>query len=154
MHHRIYKSRLLTAIQDGDAWRVSLDEGYVTERHATSQAALEDAVRWIEGQEVPLKQRLARGLPDLTVKLYLYPTDAGGRRRPVGPGWGCPCINDKTAGEGWDGYPLLQSEMRPGERRDVGFVFMSGAEAAVALGQNDRFYLWEGGFIGEAEIVR
>jgi hypothetical protein len=50
MYYQIYKSRLLTANQDGADWRVMLDEGYLTERHATPQAALEDAIRWIERQ--------------------------------------------------------------------------------------------------------
>jgi hypothetical protein len=44
--------------------------------------------------------------------------------------------------------------MMPGERRRLGFLFLSGAEAALALRPNDRFYLWESGFIGEAEIIR
>jgi len=44
--------------------------------------------------------------------------------------------------------------MMPGEQRTLGFVFLSGAQAASALAANDRFYLWEGGFIGEAKIIR
>jgi hypothetical protein len=56
--------------------------------------------------------------------------------------------------DGWDGYPLLQSEMMPGERRTLGFVFLSGAEATSALTANDKFYLWEAGVIGEASIIR
>jgi hypothetical protein len=55
--------------------------------------------------------------------------------------------------EGWDGYPLLQREMMPGERRTLGFVFLSGAEAAAALTANDKFYLWEAGVIGEARKI-
>jgi hypothetical protein len=78
MYYRIYKSRLLTAHQDGADWRVLLDEGYLTERRATPEMALDDAILWLECQAVTLGQRLARGLPDLTVNLYIYPTDAGG----------------------------------------------------------------------------
>lgn len=37
MHHRMYKSRLVTAHYDGADWRVLLDEGYLTERHATPE---------------------------------------------------------------------------------------------------------------------
>ncbi len=51
MYYQIYKSRLLKADQDGADWSVMLDEGYRTERHATPQAALQDAIRWIESQE-------------------------------------------------------------------------------------------------------
>jgi hypothetical protein len=152
MYYRIYKSRLLTAHQDGADWRVLLDEGYLTERRATPEMALDDAILWLECQAVTLGQRLARGLPDLTVNLYIYPTDAGGRNGPIGLGWGCPCIN-KTLQEGWDGYPLLEREMTPGERRRLGFVFLSGAEAVLALRPGGRFYLWEGRIIGEAEVI-
>jgi len=153
MYYQIYKSRLLTAHQDGADWRVLLDEGYLTERHATPEGALDNAIRWLECQGVTLGQRLARGLPDLTVNLYIYPTEAGGRNGPIGLGWGCPCSKDKTLQEGWDGYPLLESEMTPGERRRLGFVFLSGAEAVLALRPPARFYLWEGRIIGEAEVI-
>jgi hypothetical protein len=106
-------------------------------------------------QEATLRQRLALGLPDLTAEVYLYPADAGGRKSPVMLGWGCPCSNRNTAPvEGWDGYPLLQSELMPGERRTLGFVFLSGEEATSALTANDKFYLWENGVIGEANIIR
>jgi hypothetical protein len=105
-------------------------------------------------REATLRQRLALGLPDLTADLYLYPTDAGGRKSAIALGWGCPCSKDKALVEGWDCYPLLHSEMMPGERRTLGFVFLSGAEATSALIANDRFYLWEGSFIGEAKIIR
>lgn len=105
-------------------------------------------------RDTVLRERLALRSFDLTVDLYLYPTDAGGRRKPIGIGWGCPCIGDKNVLEGWDGYPLLESEMLPGERRRVGYSFLSGREAVAALTPFGRFYLWEGRLIGEAEIVR
>ncbi len=104
-------------------------------------------------RENTLRERLALRSPDLTVDLYLYPTEAGGRKGPIGLGWGCPCSKDSSFKEGWDGYPLLQSEMMPGERRRLGFVLLSGADALLALGSCERLYLWEGRFIGEAEIV-
>lgn len=152
MYYRIHKSRLLTAHQDDSDWRVVLDEGYLTERHSTPEAALDDAIRWLECQAVSLKERLAQGVPDLTVNLHIYPTEAGGRSRPIGLGWGCPCVKDDLQ-EGWDGYPLLESEMTPGERRRLGFVFLSGAAAVSALRPSGRFFLWEGRFIGEAEVI-
>ena len=31
---------------------------------------------------------------------------------------------------------------------------LASGQAASALAANDRFYLWEGGFIGEAKIIR
>lgn len=71
------------------------------------------------------------------------------------PGWGCPCFADhrRTAG-GWDGSPILGDEsMHPGERRRVGYFFLSGNEVAAALSQKPSFYLWESRVIGEARIV-
>jgi hypothetical protein len=62
-------------------------------------------------------------------------------------------MKDLRRREAWDGYPLLTSEMMPGERRRVGFVFLSGAEAAVDLTSQKRFYLCEASIVGEAEIV-
>lgn len=105
-------------------------------------------------RETSLRQRLSDGAPDIVVDLYLYPKADGGKTKPVGIGWGCQCSKDKSLTEGWDGYPLLDSEMMPGERRRVGFVFLSGNTAVEALESQDRFYLWEGRFIGEAVPVR
>jgi hypothetical protein len=34
-------------------------------------------------RETTLRERLALRLPDLTADLYLYPTEAGGRKGPV-----------------------------------------------------------------------
>jgi hypothetical protein len=44
--------------------------------------------------------------------------------------------------------------MMPGERRRVGFVFLSGAVAALALNSSERLYLWEDRLIGEAVICK
>ena len=54
-----------------------------------------------------------------------------------------------------DGWPLLgDQEVKPGEtRRAVGFVFLSGKEAADKMRAAGKFYLWEGHFIGEAVVV-
>jgi hypothetical protein len=69
-------------------------------------------------------------------------------------GYGCPCSIDRDVQEAWDGYPLVDRPMMPGEERRVGFIFMSGREAVKALSAAERFYLWEGKLIGEARIVR
>ena len=99
-----------------------------------------------------------RGLePELLVDLRLYPTEQGGRTKPVGLGWGCPCTPQQTEGAGWvgyDGWPLLGDEtMVPGETRRVGFVFLSGQQAVAALTAAGKFYLLEGRVIGEAIII-
>src|SRR6185437_3541183 len=90
--------------------------------------------------------------PQLVANVRLYPTSEGGKRLPVQPGWGCPCRVSKTAA-GWDGFPQLDGPMSPGEIRRLGFVFLSGDEAASQLRQAGHFYLWEGGFIGEATVI-
>jgi len=102
-----------------------------------------------------LRRRLALGLPDPTAEAYLYPTEDGGRKLPVRLGWGCPCSSkNKAPVEGWTGHPLLQGEMMPGERWTLGFAFLMGADATSALTAHDKFYLWEAGVIGEANIIR
>jgi len=52
-----------------------------------------------------------------------------------------------------DGWPLLDAPFAPGERRRLGFVFLSGDDAAQVFRRAGKFYLWEGRFIGEAIIV-
>ena len=105
-------------------------------------------------RETTLRERLVTGQPDLVVDLYLYPTAADGKTKAIALGYGCPCSKDKSLAEAWDGYPLLEAEMNPGERRRVGFVFLSGRPAVEALASSKIFYLWDARFVGEASIVR
>jgi len=48
---------------------------------------------------------------------------------------------------------MLTEPLKPGESRRVGFVFLSGEEAAAVFRRAGVFYLWEGRFIGEAVVV-
>ena len=92
--------------------------------------------------------------PELVADVYLYPTSEGGKRRSVELGWGCPCSVEKSTDiPAWDGWPLLDSPLAPGDRRRVGFVFLCGDEAATVLAKAGKFYLWEGHFIGEATVI-
>ena len=92
--------------------------------------------------------------PQLIADVVLYRTDQGGRRTAAYLGWGCPCMVSKMQPlVGYDGWPLLGDEpINPGESRRLGFVFLA-PEGLAAIGRADRFYLWEGGFIGEATVV-
>jgi hypothetical protein len=93
----------------------------------------------------------------LVVDLWLYPTDSGGRKQAIPPGWGSPCTVQAEQGASqvfYDGWPLLGDRpMSPGERRRVGYVFLSGREAVDHLRAAPKFYVWEGGLIGEATIA-
>ena|ERR1700690_92864 len=92
--------------------------------------------------------------PELIADVYLYPTDDGGKKLTVLPGWGCPCSCSKSSDSlFYDGWPLLDEPFAPGERRRLGFVFLSGNDGAAVLRRAGTFYLWEGRFIGEATIV-
>jgi hypothetical protein len=92
--------------------------------------------------------------PQLTADVTLYPTDQGGRKYVAQLGWGCPCTSSKSQPLiGWDAWPLLEEPLAPGDRRRLGFVFLSGEEAAEIFRKAGKFYLWEGGFIGEAVVV-
>ena len=101
-----------------------------------------------------LRERLACGTPELVADLHLYSFEEGGKKLPLVLGYGCPCSVYEDTREAWDGYPLVDSPMMPGETRRVGFIFLSGNEAVEALSTGECFYLWEGKLIGEARIVR
>jgi hypothetical protein len=92
--------------------------------------------------------------PQLVADVYLYQTADRGKKLTVLPGWGCPCSCSKSNDAlFYDGWPLLGAPFPPGERRRLGFVFLSGDDAAAVLRRAGTFYLWEGHFIGEATIV-
>jgi len=63
---------------------------------------------------------------------------------------------DDTRGwHGWDCRILLNgASIAPGETRRLGFIFLSGEEAAAIMRKAGKFYLWEGGIIGEAIVVK
>ncbi|WP_245968691.1 hypothetical protein [Hephaestia caeni] len=63
-------------------------------------------------------------------------------------------VSDAEPLQGWDALLLLRDQpLRPGEERRLGFVFLSGQEAADTFKTAGQFYLWEGRFIGEATVV-
>jgi hypothetical protein len=109
-------------------------------------------------------ERMRELTPAFFAELRLYATEDGGRKQPAYLGWCCPCflekVGPKTGAEGWanppigyDACPLLGDKpMHPGESRRVGFVALSeqSIEALVSAGH---FYLWDGGFVGEAQVV-
>lgn len=103
---------------------------------------------------MPSADKLSRMAPQLIADVVMYAADAAGRKSPAFAGWGCPCIASKVEPiSGYDGWPLLgESTLHPGDERRLGFVFLS-PEAPEILTRAGTFYLWEGGFIGEARVV-
>ena len=97
-----------------------------------------------------LRSKSAQLIADVT----LYPTDEGGKQLAVQPGWGCPCCCSKSATNCYDGWPLLEEPLAPGDHRRLGFVFLSGVEAADIFRKAGTFYLWEGRIVGEAAVVK
>jgi len=92
--------------------------------------------------------------PELVADVYLYATSSGGKQWTVQPGWGCPCSCSKSSDAVfYDGWPLLEAPLAPGECRRLGFVFLGGEDAAAVLRRVGTFYLWEGRFIGEAMVM-
>ncbi len=98
-------------------------------------------------------ERLETLSSQLIADVTLYPSESGGHE--IRPGWGCPCVLSMSQPiVGYDGWPLLgDNPMSAGEHRRVGFVFLSGEEAAAVFRKAGRFFLWEGRCIGEAVVV-
>lgn len=85
----------------------------------------------------------------------MFETAMGGRKGPAYAGWGCPCLlSEAEPLTGYDAWPILDSNaLLPGETRRLGFYFLSRDEAVPLMRNAGRFYLWEGGVIGEAVVV-
>lgn len=94
--------------------------------------------------------------PDLIADVEIYPADSSPRKGPLPPGFGCLCVTSKEPPvSGWDCWLMLGDEpMQPGDKRRIGFVFLSGEEAAAALRGAGTFWLWDGGAIGDARVGR
>ena len=59
--------------------------------------------------------------PQLIADVTLYPTAEGGKKLVAQLGWGCPCMVSKSPRLlGYDGCPLLDEPMEPGEQRRRG----------------------------------
>lgn len=75
----------------------------------------------------------------------------------------CPCFavkdpfeNRRAKAPASDGAPiLLDGPMDLGETREVDFVFpLSGKNAVPLVEKSSSFYLWEGGYVGEADVLK
>ena len=107
-------------------------------------------------QNDPLAERAARFRqmpPQLVANVRLYETEKGGRQQAALPGWGCPCMTTQQTLLGYDGWPILEEPLCPGDERDgVAFVFLT-REGGEVMRHAGHFYLWEGRFIGEATVI-
>ena len=111
-----------------------------------------------------LNDELRKMTPQLIADLTLYSTVEGGPKFTKLPGWGCICFTTKSnriidedgvqRSIGYDARLFLVEPLLPGEKRRLGFVFLSGEEAARELSKVGEFFdLWEGRFVGEATVV-
>ena len=101
--------------------------------------------------------------PQLRIELFLYPEEASARSLPILPGYSCPCYAVKEPLESRrartpasDGAPILvDGLMQLGETREVDFIFpLAGKDAVPLVEKSTKFYLWEGGYIGEADVLK
>lgn len=92
---------------------------------------------------------------ELRVRLTLYSKEEGGAEGVKVCGWGHPCFVARDASEpGYDGWPQLGNEtLSAGQSIEVGYVFLSGAEAAEKFRLAGCFHVWDLGFIGFAEVI-
>lgn len=61
--------------------------------------------------------------------------------------------NRQPLADGWDAWPLLGDDtLEPGDEKRLGFVFFT-PQGLATMRAAGKFYLWEGGFIGEAIVV-
>lgn len=92
--------------------------------------------------------------PELIVDLSLYPTSEGGRGLPIMGEWfAFPCKFRKEDFEARDCRILLSGKsIAPGETARVGVKFLS-PDSATLFRAAGKFYLWEGGIVGEATVV-
>jgi hypothetical protein len=91
--------------------------------------------------------------PDLIADVKLYAADAGGKTVPIFSGYGCPCmVSQAEPLQGWDARLVFDDEpIFPGQQRRVGFAFCTG-EGARLISEARHFFLWEGRFVGEADV--
>jgi hypothetical protein len=93
--------------------------------------------------------------PHLVAEVRMFDTADGGRKGPAYPGWGYPCM--LSTAEPLIGYDALlfldDGDLLPGETRRLGFYFLSHEEVVPLMRKAGHFYLWEGGFIGEATVI-
>jgi hypothetical protein len=92
--------------------------------------------------------------PHVVADVVMYAIDEGGLASPRQAGWACPCMTSKAELlEGRTGLAQLgEAALAAGDERRLGFVF-PGDGAAEHIREAGVFYLWEGGFVGEARVV-
>lgn len=103
---------------------------------------------------MPRSKFLKNAGPHLWVEYTLYPTSDGGKTKDISCGWSCPCFVEKDPmSGGFDAYPLLgSSSMSPSQTQYLGLWFMNREDAEPEFRKAGKFYLWEGGFIGQAVV--
>jgi hypothetical protein len=91
--------------------------------------------------------------PDLIADVTFYAAEVGGKTVPIFSGYGCPCMVSQVEPlQGWDARLVFDDDpIFPGQRRRVGLTFLT-REGARSIGEARHFFLWEGRFVGEADV--
>ena len=91
----------------------------------------------------------------LAIQLYLYPTETGGKKLPVYDLYRPLCFVEKNKADLAYGCMITvgQPPLAPGESRRVRITFPMYPDAAKILAAAEKFYIWDGGFVGEAVVT-
>jgi hypothetical protein len=95
-------------------------------------------------------------VPDVIAKIYLYPTDRGGKKVAISDGYGCPLKFDGIEDSLHDCRISLDSGLKlaPGETAEVPMSFLCRELFDDKLRAGLKFQLWEERPIGEGEVIK
>jgi hypothetical protein len=95
--------------------------------------------------------------PDITAEIELYPTEAGGRTRPLRSSsvhyFGCPIAFEGQMFDARFDLSEVGVEIAPGHTAKLNAKFLWPELIKPRLKVGDRFLLWEGKFIGKGRVL-
>ncbi len=95
---------------------------------------------------------------DVLATIYLYHTTHGGKKFPITSEYfGCPVSFEKSTKQGYDCRIYLYDIkiISPGDIcANIPIKFLDWDTVKFLIASNKRFYLWEGGFIGEGIVEK
>ena len=93
--------------------------------------------------------------PDVIATIRMYPRNEEGAVKTKRNGWRAPCFSQKSVDVGgYTGHFIVDGEgLTAGMRKNVGIKFLNKANALKEFSVSGIFYIWEGRFLAEAEII-